>query len=331
MNKAASNIVIFSLLTIALLITSAADVIFGSVNIGLDSIIDSLTSANNGIEHEIIMNIRLPKMLTAILSGAGLGVAGLMMQTMFRNPLAGPYILGISSGATLGVSIVIMLGTFLGISMFNHWLTIGAAVAGALIILLLVLAVSKYVKSNVSLLIIGMMIGNIATSVVGIIQNYSNPDALKLFILWTYGSLDSVNWHELYILACVISLGLMIAIFELKSLNAMLLGEMYAGSMGVNIKRSRIAIILSTGLLAGGVTAFVGPIAFVGVAVPHIARGFMKSANHRLLIPATALIGSTLVLCCDIISHLFTHSIPISTISALVGAPIIIYILLKGE
>ena len=314
-----------------MLVFSIADIVFGSVNISLSTIIGSIMHSGNSIENEIVTNRRIPKMLTAILSGAALGVAGLMMQTMFRNPLAGPYILGISSGATLGVSIVIMLGTMLGLSAFSHWLTISSAIIGALLVLMLVLMVSKYVKSNVSLLIIGIMIGNIASSVVGVIQNYSNPDALKLFILWTFGSLDSVSWTELHILLSVTVIGLVIAIGVIKSLNAMLLGEAYAASMGIDIGRSRLLIIIATGLLAGGVTAFVGPIAFIGVAVPHIARGIMQTANHRLLLPATALTGSALVLCCDIVSHTFTHTIPVSTISALIGAPVIIYILLKNK
>jgi len=322
---------IFILLSVLLLLSSVADIILGSVNIPLSKILDIVFDNASGIEREIVLNIRMPKMLSAILSGAALGISGLIMQTLFRNPLAGPYILGISSGATLGVSIVIMLGSVIGVSMFNVWLTIGAAIVGAMLVLVAVLTVSNIVKNSVSLLIIGMMIGNIASSIVGVIQNYSNPDALKLFILWTFGSLESVNWSQFKILCPLVLIGITFSIYMIKALNAMLLGDNYADSMGIDIKRSRVLIIITTGLLAGSVTAFVGPIAFIGVAVPHIARGLMNSDDHRSLLPATILIGAIITLWCDILSHSFQHPLPISTVSAMIGAPIIIYILVKRQ
>lgn len=322
---------IFILLVVLLALSAVADVVFGSVHISLGALADSLFSTDSSIEHEILFNIRLPKMFTAILAGAALGISGLMMQTLFRNPLAGPYILGISSGATLGVSIVIMLGSLIGVSMFSIWLTIFAAIAGSLLVLLAVLAVSHVVKSNVSLLIVGMMIGSIASSIVGVIQNYSNPDALKLFILWTFGSLESVNWEQLAVLTPIICIGLLLSVSLIKSMNAMLLGEQYAASMGINMHSSRLAMILSTGLLAGATTAFVGPIAFIGVAMPHIARGIMNTDDHKVLLPATLLISSIVVLWCDVLSHSFRHPLPISTVSALIGAPIIIYILISSR
>ena len=206
-----------------------------------------------------------------------------------------------------------------------------AACIGATGVLLLVLAVSRRVTGNVSLLIVGMMFGSIAGALVSLLQNFANPDALKLFIVWTLGSLSSVSWADMRLLLPILLLGMLFVILAMKPLNGLLLGEDYARGLGINVQRTRLYIVLATGLLAGGVTAFCGPIAFIGVAVPHIARGIFQTSNHRITIPACALIGAGLLLICDVLCSLFVYPLPISTISALFGAPIIIWIILKNK
>lgn len=281
------------------------------------------------IDGRILHDIRLPKAVTAILAGAGLSVAGLIMQTLFRNPLAGPYTLGVSSGASLGVALLTMLGAF-SIQLSAISLPIAACI-GATLVLLLVLAVSKRVKSNVSLLIVGIMFGAIAGALVTLLQQFANPDALKLFIVWTMGSLSSVGWTDMQLLVPILMAGTVFVLLSLKPLNGLLLGEDYARGLGIHIGRTRLFIVLATGLLAGGITAFCGPIAFIGVAVPHIARGIFKTSNHRVTIPASALIGACLLLVCDVICSLFVHPLPIMTVSALFGAPVIIWIIMKNK
>ena len=279
----------------------------------------------NPMEQQILHAIRLPKALTAIMAGAALSMSGLIMQTLFRNPLAGPYTLGVSSGASLGVAFLTMC------SATAILLLPAAACIGATLVLLLVLAVSHRVTSNVSLLIVGLMFGSIAGALVSLLQNFANPDALKLFIVWTLGSLSSVGWSDMQMLLPILLLGTLFVLLALKPLNGMLLGEDYARGLGINVERTRLYIVLATGLLAGGVTAFCGPIAFVGVAVPHIARGLFRTSNHRLTLPASALIGAALLLLCDVLCSLFVYPLPISTVSALFGAPVIIWIILKQK
>ena len=277
------------------------------------------------MEQNILHAIRLPKAITAILAGAALSVSGLIMQTLFRNPLAGPYTLGVSSGASLGVAFLTMCSASLVLM-----LPIAACI-GATLVLLLVLAVSRKVTSNVSLLIVGMMFGSIAGALVSLLQNFANPDALKLFIVWTLGSLSSVGWSDMQLMVPILIVGALFVLLALKPLNGLLLGEEYAKGLGINVARTRLFIVLATGLLAGGVTAFCGPIAFIGVAVPHIARGIFKTSNHRVTIPACVLIGACLLLVCDVLCSLFIYPLPISTVSALFGAPIIIWIILKHK
>lgn len=277
------------------------------------------------IDGRILHDIRLPKAVTAILAGAGLSVAGLIMQTLFRNPLAGPYTLGVSSGASLGVAFLTMCSASMVVMLPL------AACIGATLVLLLVLAVSKRVKSNVSLLIVGIMFGAIAGALVTLLQQFANPDALKLFIVWTMGSLSSVGWTDMQLLVPILMAGTVFVLLSLKPLNGLLLGEDYARGLGIHIGRTRLFIVLATGLLAGGITAFCGPIAFIGVAVPHIARGIFKTSNHRVTIPASALIGACLLLVCDVICSLFVHPLPIMTVSALFGAPVIIWIIMKNR
>jgi iron complex transport system permease protein len=273
-------------------------------------------------------------MLTAILAGASLSVAGLMMQTLFRNPLAGPYILGVSSGASLGVALATMCGTIFSLP-FREGVGVGfiatSAIIGSMLTMLLVMLFAKRIRSNVTLLIVGMMVGNIAGALVNMIQNFANPDSLKLFIVWTLGSLSGVSWNELPTLAFGIAMAAILVLMLIKPLNGLLLGEDYARGLGIHVERTRWMMVLASCLLAGSVTAFCGPIAFIGVAVPHIARGIFATSNHRLTVPASALIGANILLVCDILCNLGTYSLPISTMSALFGAPIILWIVLKKK
>jgi iron complex transport system permease protein len=274
-------------------------------------------------------------MLTAILAGAALSVAGLMMQTLFRNPLAGPYILGVSSGASLGVALVTMVTTLPFASSLiatsSHSLIATSAIVGSVLVMLLVMLIAKRIRSNVTLLIVGMMVGNIAGALVNMIQNFANPDSLKLFVVWTLGSLNGVGWEQLPVLTIGIILAAILVLMLIKPLNGLLLGEDYARGLGINVERTRWMMVAASCLLAGSVTAFCGPIAFIGVAVPHIARGILASSNHRLTVPASALIGANILLICDILCNLGTYSLPISTMSALFGAPIILWIVLKKK
>ncbi len=317
-----------SFLTVGLFL---ADLAWGSIHISLSEIIDVFfRKSGNGINSEILLNFRLPKAITAILAGASLSVAGLMMQTLFRNSLADPYILGVSSGASLGVALVMMAATVLPVAFVSSgWALIVAAIVGASVVLVLVVGVSFKVHNAVSLLIVGLMFGTIAGSLVSVLQNFSNPDAIKLFVMWTFGSLSAVTWSYMHVLLPVVLIGLGMAFSLQKRLDGLLLGENYARGLGISIQQTRFLIVIATGLLAGGITAFTGPIAFVGVAIPHIARGLFRVSSHRILLPATILCGASLLLICDIITQIPTYTLPINTVSALFGAPIIIWIILK--
>ena len=326
--------ILFFLLSILLVILFFASLIFGSVHIPLQDVFSTFAGGEtNFIHSEILLNLRLPKAITAILTGASLAVAGLMMQTLFRNPLADPYILGVSSGASLGVALTVMTTSTLPFVGFANdgWTLIISATIGALLVLLLVIAVSFKIRNAVSLLIVGIMFGMIAGSLVNVLQNFSNPDSIKLFVMWTFGSLSAVTWDYMQILFPIVLIGIGMAFFLQKNLDGLLLGENYARSLGISITRTRILIVIATGLLAGSITAFVGPIAFVGIAIPHIARGLFRTANHRTLLPASMLCGASLLLVCDIVSQIPKHNLPINTVTALFGAPIIIWIILKRK
>lgn len=327
------NTYIFIVLTLLLLVLAMLDTCSGSVWISPLRLTD-IAHSQSPIAN-ILIYLRMPKMLTAILAGASLSVAGLMMQTLFRNPLAGPYILGVSSGASLGVALVTMVTTLPFTSRLiassPNSIIASSAIIGSLLVMLLVMLIAKRIRSNVTLLIVGMMVGNIAGALVNMIQNFANPDSLKLFVVWTLGSLNSVGWEQLPTLATGILLAFVLVLMLIKPLNGLLLGEDYARSLGINVERTRWILILATCLLAGSVTAFCGPIAFIGVAVPHIARGILATSNHRLTVPASALIGANILLICDILCNLGTYSLPISTVSALFGAPIILWIVLKKK
>ena len=325
--------ILFISLTVLLTLLFLADLSFGSIHIPLSEVKNVFFGGSSeNINSEILLNFRLPKAITAILAGASLSVAGLMMQTLFRNPLAEPYILGVSSGASLGVALVMMSTAVLpAVFISSGWGMILAAVIGAALVLLLVVGVSFKVQNSVSLLIVGIMFGTIASSLVSVLQYFSNPDAIKLFIMWNMGSLSAVTWEYLQILVPTVIAGLLLAIILTKKLNGLLLGENYARGLGIPILQTRVLIVAATGILAGAITAFTGPIAFVGVAIPHIARGIFRTAQHQILMPACVLLGASLILICDIISQIPIHTLPINTISALFGAPVIIWIILKRK
>lgn len=306
-----------------------ADVVYGSVKIPLNELF-----SDNEVYSNIIYNFRLPKALTALITGAAISVAGLIMQTLFRNPLAGPYVLGVSSGASLGVAIFILAGSILPTAFIESgWGLVISATLGAVLVLMMVLAVSFRVRQAVSLLIVGIMFGQLSGSLVTILQNSSDPDSLKLFVVWTFGSLSAVTWNYMWVMLPIVVIGLTIVFAIQKPLNALLLGENYALGLGVNVVRTRLMIIIAIALLAGATTAFTGPIAFIGMAVPHLVRGLLKTSNHQATIPGSILIGASLLLLCDIVCQLPAngYTLPINAVSALVGAPIIIWIILRKK
>lgn len=313
-----------------------ADLCLGNIRIPLADVWDALfhPQTHASIHTDIVLNFRLPKALTAIIAGSALSVSGLMMQTMFRNPLAGPDVLGVNSGASLGVALLVMLGSMGGIVFRStSWSIILAAILGAFLVLILILIISRRMPDIVSLLIVGMMLGYIASSVVSLLQSLSNPESLKLFVVWTFGSLSAVSWQMMPVLGAIFIFGIFLAFLMCKEMDVLMLGESYAQTLGISLPRVRFMLILTTALLSGGITAFAGPISFVGITVPHIARGMVKDWSHRRLLPLCMLCGSSLLLVCDILSQMpvFNASFPINSITSLVGAPIIIWIMLKNR
>lgn len=324
----------FVLLLALLIVALVADIALGSVSLPLSEVWATLTGqSEDEVYREIILNHRLPKALTAILAGAALSVAGVLMQTLFQNPLAGPDVLGVTSGASLGVALLTLGTSILPFWMITGWGQVVAAVAGAVCVLLLVVVVSVKVSNTVSLLIIGMMFGSFAGAVVSILQSVSNPDTLKLFVTWTFGSLSAVGWDYMLVMAPVIGLGILIALLLQKQLNVFLLGQNYASGLGISVSRLRLLTILATALLAGTSTAFTGPIAFIGITMPHVARGLFRTPNHHVILPASMLCGAVTMLLCDLISQLpgTQTTLPINAVTALFGAPIIIWIIAKNK
>jgi len=307
----------------------------GSVWIPPVELVEGLVSGNwakNSWE-QIILHYRLPKALVAILAGIGLSVSGLQMQTFFRNPLAGPYVLGISSGAGLGVALLMLAGAAFGVSLtgLNSWAIAGAGIVGAGSLLVLVSLIAWHVKDSMTLLIVGLMVGSVVAAVVAVLSFFSGAEALKLFTVWSMGSLGALTWSQVSILCLLILIGTIPIIGSIKSYNALLLGETYARSMGIHTSRLRWWMIGSTGILAGGITAFCGPIAFLGIAVPHLARMAWKSADHRVLFPGSAIFGASLLLLCDSFSHFpgWASSLPINAVTSLIGAPLVISLILR--
>jgi len=325
---------LLSLLVIAFLL----DVALGSVHIPVKEVIKVLFTPDSVNESwiYIVEKIRLPKALTAIIVGCGLSVSGLQMQTLFRNPLAGPSVLGITAGASLGVALVMLsagsiasLYTIKELGISGSWLIIIASSLGAALIMVIIVSISSSLKDNVIVLIVGVMIGNITLSIISIWQYFSSPELIKDYLMWTFGSLGGVTGNQLLILATVVFAGLVISFLSSKLLDALLLGDNYARSMGLTVQRARLLIVLSTSVLAGGITAFCGPIGFIGIAVPHLARALFNTSNHRILIPACCLVGTVLMLICDIVAQLPGSQtvLPINVITALVGSPVVIWII----
>ena len=312
----------------------------GSVTVPIDEIFKVLLKENSdNTLNVIIFNYRLPQALTALLAGAALAVAGLLMQTLFRNPLADPSMLGISSGASLGVGIVILLtGAISGtaVSSFGWWSTIGVSLAafiGAVLVLFVMLAFSSRMKNMTTLIIIGLMIAYLAGSITDILKFFSLKEDIHAFVIWGMGSFSGVGTSKMPIFATSIIIGLIITFFLSKNLNILLLGEMYAENLGLNIRKNSVIIILVSGYLTAIVTAYCGPIAFVGLAMPHIARFLFKSSDHRLLIPATMLIGMDMALICNLIARMpgFDGNLPINAVTAFIGAPVVISVILKSR
>ena len=315
---------IFIMLSALTAVLFCVDLSVGAVSIPVADVWAALTGGDcPDATAFIVRNIRLLKAVVALLTGAALSVSGLQMQTLFRNPLAGPYVLGISSGASLGVALVVLAGMSSSVGIA------GAAWVGAAAVLIVIASVGHRIKDIMVILILGMMFSSGVGAVVQILQYLSEEESLKAFVIWTMGSLGDVTGTQLAVLAPAVVVGLILAVATIKPLNLLLFGEEYAVTMGLNLRRSRLLLFLSTTLLAGTVTAFCGPIGFIGLAMPHVARMLMRDSNHRVLIPATALAGGAVLLLCDIISKLFT--LPINAITALLGIPVVVWVVLRNK
>lgn len=283
----------------------------------------------------ILIDYRLPKAITAMLAGAGLSVSGLLMQTLFRNPLAGPFVLGLSSGASLGVAVLILgagaFGGFFGSFLLSQWSMVLAAGLGSFLVLLTVLAVAFRIKDTMAILIIGLMFGSLTTAIVSILAYFSDAEPLQQYVFWSFGSLGNQSWQGVFILSICFLAGIILSFRSSKSLNSLLLGENYAKSMGLRIKLNTFIIIVATSILAGAVTAFTGPIAFVGLAVPHLVRQIFRTSNHLILLPAVLVFGAFLLLICDTIAQLpyTAYTLPINAITSLIGAPVVIWLLVR--
>lgn len=325
--------ILFILFTAAVAVLFAADIAVGSVSIPIRDVWAALTGGEcDPTTARIIRDIRLMKAVVALVAGAALAVSGLQMQTLFRNPLAGPYVLGVSSGASLGVALFILGAPMLGLT-GHAWLSslgvAGAAWIGAAATLALVAAISTRIKDIMVILILGMMISSGVSAIVQILQYLSAEEALKSFVVWTMGSLGDVTATQLALLLPAVAAGAALGVAAIKSLNMLLLGENYARSMGLDLHRSRSIILLSTTLLAGTVTAFCGPIGFIGLAMPHVARVIFRNADHRTLMPAAALTGAASLLLCDMVAKLLV--LPVNSITALLGIPVVIWVVVRNR
>ena len=329
----------FLVLSIILFLCIIINVGLGSVNIPFKEVFTAIIGGDTSNESwsYIVWNYRIPKALTAILVGCGLSLCGLLMQTLFRNPLAGPFVLGISSGASLGAALLIM-----GSSLISGWMTYGlindvslalASSLGSFLVLLIVVVVASRVKDSMALLIIGLMFGSITAALVTVISYFTSAEQLQQYIYWSFGTVGNLSWLQLLLLSAVTLIGIAMSIYSIKSLNALLLGEQYARSMGVQIKQSRYVIIIATGLLAGAVTAFAGPIAFIGLAVPHLTRQVFNTTDHRILVPAVLIYGAILLLLCDTLAQLpgSAYVLPINAITSIIGAPVVIWLLVRKK
>ena len=321
--RSRSTILFFILIKLTLSLF-LLDLAVGAVNIPVCDVWAALTGGDcPHATKKIVLNIRLIKAVVALLAGAALSVSGLQMQTLFRNPLAGPYVLGISSGASLGVALVVLagVGSSIGIA--------GAAWVGAAAVLIVITAVGRRIKNIMVILILGMMFSSGVGAVVQILQYFSHEESLKAFVIWTMGALGDVTLPQLTLLGLSVAVGLLLAVLTIKPLNLLLFGEEYAVTMGLDSRHSRGLLFLSTTLLAGTITAFCGPIGFIGLAIPHVTRILFQNSDHRVLLPGTTLSGASILLFCDVISKIFT--LPINTITALLGIPIVVWVVLRNK
>ena len=329
----------FIILSVVLIILFFLNISFGSVSIPFKDIFNSIFGGNVTKEswQTIILQFRLPKAITAVLVGSGLSICGLLMQTLFRNPLAGPFVLGISSGASLGVAILILgssvFGGFFLTNSVSNWSLPIAASLGAFLVLSAVIIAANKVRNTMSILIIGLMFGSLTAAVISVLAYFSEADQIQQYLFWSFGSLGNLSWKELWVFILIYCVGILGTISIIKPLNSYLLGENYAKSLGINIKKSRYIILLITSLLTGVITAFSGPIAFIGLAIPHISRLIFSSSNHKILLPAVAIIGAIVLLICDIIAQLPTSefTLPINAITSIFGAPIVIWLLIRKK
>ncbi len=331
--------VAFISLGLLLLLLFVLNISLGSVYIPFSSVVKWVSGIEleNEVWQNILLKTRLPQTLTALLAGAGLASGGLQMQTLFRNPLAGPSILGISSGAGLGVAIVVLLfGAVQGVSLsglgwYGRLTLTAAAFIGAIWVLFMILFLARKLKNNAMLLIVGIMVGYASSAIVNLLQFISTKEDIQAFVIWGLGSFNSLSWDKHIIFIPMVLIGLLASFFLIKPLNVLLLGENYASNLGLNIKRSRLSILVVTGLLTATVTAFCGPIAFLGLAVPHLSKGVFKTADHAVLIPAVTMFGAVLALLCNLIARLpgYSGSLPINAVTSLIGAPIVVYVILK--
>ncbi|WP_396144129.1 iron chelate uptake ABC transporter family permease subunit [Flavobacterium sp.] len=331
------NSLLFISLSLLLLLALLLNISLGQVAIPFKEVIKSLFGSHASKEtwEYIIVNFRLPKAITAILVGIGLSISGLLMQTLFRNPLAGPYVLGLSSGSSLGVAFVILGAGILPLSLADFLLSsygiILASCLGSFMVLLLVLTISKFLRDTMTILIAGLMFSSFASAIVSILTYFSSAEKLQKFTFWSMGSIGNISWPNILILFIAICIGLLISLFSIKSLDGLLLGENYAKSLGLKIKKSRRMIILATSILAGSITAFAGPIAFIGLAVPHLSKLIFQTSNHLVLFWGTIIIGAIIMLFCDMVSQMpgFDFTLPINAITSIIGAPIVIWLLVR--
>ena len=333
------NSILFISLTVLTVVAFAAQLIIGSVKIPFSHVIAILSG--NHIDNEawanIIIQSRLPGALAALFAGAGLSISGLQMQTLFRNPVAGPFVLGISSGANLGVAVFIMAASAFGLAPQTHiisgWGIIISASAGALAVFLIIFLLSFRLSDVVAILIIGLMIGGGINALIEIMQSFSSSEALKSYIMWSFGSFRYVNLGQIFYLAAIVIVGCLFAFFLSKPLNLLLLGDTYATSSGLNLRPAKVMVVLCTSLLAGSITAFCGPIGFVGLAVPHVARSVFKTADHKILTPACILIGAFVCCLCNVLASApgADYILPVNAITSLLGAPVVIWIILKQK
>jgi len=324
------------ILSFIFLFLFVADVLTGSVSIPIREALSSLKGEPT-IFSDILLQFRLPKAITCVLAGGALATGGLLMQTLFRNPLAGPDVLGLSSGASLMVAIVVFIGQSgkgPGLMLVNNpWSIAFSASIGSGLIFILIIAIAQYVRDNTSLLIIGLMVSAVTSSLVSVLQFIGRAEDLQTFMIWTLGNVGSTSWNELLVLFIVVFSGITIAYLSSKSLNSWLLGENYAQGLGIRLAQSRFWIVIGTGLLTGAVTAFCGPIAFVGLAVPHLVRLVVPSTNHKILIPSVICGGASLLLLCDLLTQLpgSTQILPLNAVTSLVGAPVVIWMIIKSK